>query len=258
MTVDDPANVLVYGPAGHGKTYLIGTAVGDKRLMPMLLAEFEAGTRTIRSKCRRVTVDDLGKPPAPTVDKIDLLRVTTWHELEQLLDFLDTAKNPYQSVALDSLSEIGYLNLTTVVNEQKAKNSSHDKDVPEIADYLRHQIQLRRLVRDLRDLPIHTIFTAGVVEVEDARTRKPALRPSFSGKLVNEMPGLIDVVGYLAVVEEGDGEKAVTYRSLMLQPGDRFYAKLRREGDPISRLDRPTLPKLLDLVEGKMPEGAVR
>ena len=45
-----PFNLIVYSPSGHGKTYLAGSGVGDPRISPMLLLDFEAGVDSIESR----------------------------------------------------------------------------------------------------------------------------------------------------------------------------------------------------------------
>jgi hypothetical protein len=77
--------------------------------------------------------------------------------------------------------------------------------------------------------------------------------PNLTGKLVNEVPGLVDIVAYLAVIEEADEDQnPISFRSLLVQPTGRFMAKARDEDGRLGdAIDHPTLPIVMDLLEGK-------
>lgn len=248
MIVEDPLKMIVYSPPGHGKTTLLGTAAGDPRLSPMLLIEFEGGTRSIRSKVKKISIDQLGKEK-PKIDVIHTVEIRTWGDFDLVYDFLLTDANPYRSIGLDSLSEMNYLNMQTVLIDAGTQDKNRDLDVPEQRDYLRSASQMRRLVRYFRDLPMHVFMTSGAQQGQDPRTKTSMMMMSLTGKLVFEIPGLFDIVGYLAMVDQDDG---ATERWLFTQPTGRFDAKDRTEGGKLGEyIVNPTLPKILDLVEGK-------
>lgn len=242
---DEMLKMLFYSPAGHGKTTLLGTAIGDPRLCPMLFVDFEAGTKSIKSKVLRLDLDDLGKVK-PEIGKAHAVRIKAWEDFNVVYNFLANEDHGYQSVAIDSLTEVNYLNLTTIVGKE-VELSDHDPDIAYQEDYLRSIAQMRRLIRFFRDLPMHVFFTAGASEFTDARTKKMQYRPGLTGKLVMELPGLVDTIGYLAVVEDGDE----TYRCLFVQPTEKFMAKDRSEGGILGdEIEEPTLPELLDTLLG--------
>ena len=214
----------------------------------MLLIEFEGGTRSIRSKVKKISIDQLGKEK-PKVDVIHTVEIRTWGDFDLVYDFLLTADHPYRSIGLDSLSEMNYLNMQTVLLDAGIQDKNRDLDVPEQRDYLRSASQMRRLVRYFRDLPMHVFMTSGAQQGQDPRTKTSMMMMSLTGKLVFEIPGLFDVVGYLAMVDQEDG---ATERWLFTQPTGRFDAKDRTEGGKLGEyIVNPTLPKILDLVEGK-------
>lgn len=236
--------MLVYAPAKQGKTTLLGSAVGDERLTPMILADLEAGTASIRSKVRRVAIEELGKP---LKDRIDVVRITRWDDYDRLYRYLEVNDHPYKAIALDSLTEVNYLSLSTVVEEAKAADPRHE-DLPEQRDYGKSSFQLRRLIRFFRDLPMHVFFTAlDAIEI-DPISRKEKIVPNLIGKLSREVVGLVDVVGYLAIVEEGNE----VFRSLLVQPVGRYVAGQRCEDGRLGEaIDKPTLPEILDRFLGK-------
>lgn len=235
-------SMLIYAPAGHGKTYFLGTGVNDERVSPMLLLDFEAGVESIRSKVREIPVDKIG---APIPGKIDVVRIKRWEDLETVYKMLlDGVVEKYKSIALDSLSEMNYLNLSTIVENAMMVNARHMQDVAEMTDYLRSAFMMRKLIRGFRDLPVHSFFTAGVQEVTDPITKAPSVVPALNGKMALEVPGLVTIVGYLGL----DGER----RILLTQPTSRFIAKDRTEGGKLGAyVENPTIPKIFDLIYGK-------
>ena len=248
MFVQDPLKLIVYSPPGHGKTTLLGSAAGDLRLCPMLLIEFEAGTMSIRSKITRLALNDLGKI-LPEQGQIHVVGIHRWQDFDQVYDFLLRDDQPYRSIGLDSLSEMNYLNLQTVLGDAVVADKKHDEDVLEQRDYLKSATQMRRLVRYFRDLPIHVFMTSGAQQGQDPRTKTQMMMLALTGKLAFEVPGLFDIVGYLAMVDQEDG---TTERWLFTQPTGRFDAKDRTEGGLLGEyVADPTLPKILDIIEHK-------
>lgn len=251
MIVEDALKMLVYSPPGHGKTTLLGTGAGDPRISPMLILEFEGGTRSIKSKIRKIKLEKLGETE-PTVDKIDVIQIQSWDDFDVVYDFLDSADHGYRSLGLDSLSEMNYLNMTEALALALREDKKHDPDIPEQRDYLRSAGQMRRLVRFFRDLPMHVFFTAGASTQQDPRTKEYKAWPSLTGKLTFEIPGLVEIVGYLAVVDvDGDGENPdTTERWLFVQPTGKFEAKDRTEGGMLGEyIENPTLPQIFDLAK---------
>jgi len=251
MRIADPYKFLFYSPPGHGKTTLLGTAAGDERICPMLLLDFEAGTRSIGSKVVRIELNNLAKHK-PTVDKITAVRILDWQDFDDVHEFLRDVEHGYRSVALDSLSEINYLNLTKTIDEAYRKDRKHDPDVAEQRDYLKSAGQMRRMVRNFRDLPLHVFFTALAQTAQDPISRATMSQPQLTGKLAFEIPGLVEVTGYMAVVEERqDSGEISTYRALLTDSTERYFAKDRTEGGKLGGfLADPTLPKIFDLLEG--------
>lgn len=239
--------LLVYSNAGHGKTTVLGSAVGDPRLSPVLILDLEGGVSSIRSKVRKITLDELGKVE-PEIDHADVIKIKTWNDFQQVYDILDSGQHGYRTVGLDSVTEINYLCLSTVLGESVKATPSRDPDMLQVDDYNKGLTKMRRLLRFVRDLPIHVICVCGAMDVTDPKSRKPQVRPSLVGKLGNELPGLLDTIAYLAIVEEGDQ----TLRCLYFRPTERFFAKDRSEGGRLGEsLDipdhtYPTLPTILD------------
>jgi hypothetical protein len=92
-------------------------------------------------------------------------------------------------------------------------------------------------------LPMHVFMTA--LSKDEMVARVGSVKaPSMQGQFANELPGIMDVVGYLAL-EEVDGE---VQRLLLLHDYPKFSVKARTPWNtqvPTEIVD-PTITKLLD------------
>lgn len=85
-------NALIYGLSGVGKTTLAGSADLVPDMRPVLVIDIEGGTLSLR----RIAPD------------VKTVRVETWKQMQQVYDALLVEDHPYQTVILDSLTEIQY------------------------------------------------------------------------------------------------------------------------------------------------------
>lgn len=254
-TVD--LKMLLHSPPGHGKTKFIGSATDDPRCMPGLLADFEGGYATIRSRCVTIPLSELRSIVHPPTDKLTRVRITSWRDIDEIYDVIQQDDNPFKFAAFDSLTEIHYLSLDGVIAAAVKNKSSKDPDAADQQDYGKSLAQMRKFVRYFRDLErMHIVFTATTMDVEDARTRRGQARPNFYGKFANEAPALVDYVGYLGL-KEGS---APAQRVLCTGPADRYIAKARNDEDrPQFNLpefiEDPTMTKVLDALLGPVASG---
>lgn len=223
-------NILIYGDSGIGKTTLAGSADAVPSMRPVLVIDIEGGTESLRH----------------TYPDVEVVRVTTWDEMQKVYDELHRGKHGYQTIILDSLTEIQKFSMYNIMADLVNAKPDADPDVPGMREWGKNVEQMRRFVRAFRDLPMHTIFTSLAKEEKNTRTGMSKTMPSLSGKVASEVPAFLDVVLYYYIKRVGDEEK----RLLLCRPTEAQIAKDRTTRLP-SVLEEPSMTKLFELILGE-------
>lgn len=207
--------MLVYGQAGAGKTTLVST------LPDVIVLSAEGGLLSI-------TQHDLPFIEIRSID--DMTEAWSW------LMQSDEAKH-YQSVALDSISEIGEV----VLNAERKKT----KD-PRQA-YGAMQEVMADMIRSFRDLPGRHVYFSAKLEKQQDEMGRLLYFPSMPGnKTAQSLPYFFDEVLALRVEKDAEG---VTQRALMCDSDGAWVAK-----DRSGRLDAwesPDLGAIIDKIATK-------
>lgn len=234
------AKVLVFGPAGNGKTYFLGTAQADERTAPMLILDFEGGTETLAGL------------------DIDMVSIRSWEDYDEVIDTLLSGEHwklpgsslsegeEYKSLGIDSISETHIFALLSIIEGRGEEEK--DPDLIEQGDYGKGSVQMRRFLREFRDLPLHVFYTSHAKEAEERGVGKVKV-PSLAGQMSEEVVGLMSIVGYLARVEGDEDDEEL--RTLILKGQPKFRTKVRTGWDTSDcpdELDNPTVGTLLDAV----------
>ena len=186
-------NMLVYGQAGAGKTTLIKTLPN-----PIILSA-ESGL---------LSIADAGLPFVE-IDSIDTLK-----EAYSWLADSDEAKG-FESVALDSISEIGEVCLAAAKKTAKDPRQAYG----ELAE------TMGEIIRAFRDLPNRHIYFSAKVEKTQDDMGRIMYAPSMPGAKVGQsLPYFFDLVMALRIERDAEG---IIQRGLMCESDGLWQSKDR-------------------------------
>jgi hypothetical protein len=231
---------LVFAPHGRGKTTFLGTAQEDERTAPLLLLDFEGNTESLYGL------------------DVDIWPVRNWDNFEEVYRFLSVPGHGYKSIGIDSISEVNTYALLQEMTRRVNIGGPGREDFPDQAqkqDYGAILVQMRRLLRRFRDLPMHVIYTA-LDDTEPEPGEGIVKIPGMVGKMRREVGALMSVVGYIALDPEKKDDHGEPLRTLLLRDIPAFRVKVRTAWKMThtvpQRLDDPTVGKLMNVVFPKM------
>ena len=206
--------VLVYGQAGAGKTSLI------KTLPAPLVLSAEGGLLSIADA---------------DVPFIEVSSMDTLKEAYQWVLNADEAKH-FQSIALDSISEIAEV----VLNFEK-KNTKDPR-----AAYGAMQEQMGDIIRGFRDLPGKNVYFSAKLEKTQDEMGRVLYAPSMPGNKVGQsLPYFFDEVLALRVERDADGN---SQRALMCESDGLWQAKDR--SGKLAAWEAPDLGEIIKKIGG--------
>lgn len=226
---------LIHSPAGHGKTRLLGTAQDDPRTFPMAFLNFEGGEQTLSGL------------------DIDVFDIRDSRDYEEVYKDLRSPKTPYRSCGVDSITETQISMLLEILGKDQINRADPDQLAQQ--DWGIVLVRMRRIVRQyVKMLPMHVFMTA--LSKDDTVARVGSVKaPQVQGAFASELPGVLDVVAYLALEENDEGEMD---RLLLLHDYPKFSVKARTPWNvqvPSEIVD-PTISKLLDALGFAQPKGS--
>lgn len=207
--------MLCYGHAGVGKTSLIPTMPS-----PIVLSA-EGGLMSIAGA---------------DVPYIEITSMADLMEAYQWLTSSSEAK-PFQSVALDSISEIAEVVLVEELRRNKDGRAAYGE----------MNSAMTGVIRAFRDLPErHVYFTAKCEKAQD-ETGRILYSPSMPGKtLTQQLPYFFDAVFAMRVEKNPEGQPQ---RMLMTDSDGLWMAKNRAAGR-LSAWEAPDLGAIINKIAG--------
>lgn len=180
--------LLYFGREGVGKTTLAASATNGGRT---LFINVEGGLKPTALKQWGINLDNL-EVWEPDKGKITIDGIKKL--IQDLYDDLEEDPNSWFCVVVDSISELVNTLRENATNKRVLKlkklrpNMEIDEDFVDRDDYATMTNQLRQVIRHLRDLPCHVIFTS-LEKNDEEGTRIPAVNPA----LVTDLLGYVDV-----------------------------------------------------------------
>ena len=208
-----PYTALLYCKPGVGKS----TAIG-------LIAEASEGNtlvldvdRTImRTLAKGEIVKDTSKVFVQEVDNINTFE--SWTQLLKDIGADDgkfLKENNITTVAVDNISELERCILADL--GAKGKN----KGVPAMADYQYMQFKLVNSLRYMKSWNVNVVWTAWEASEQYTHpdgTQYTRLLPKISTKIVDNICGLCDIVGWITINKDGE-------HGILLEATTNIYAK---------------------------------
>lgn len=215
---------LIFSPPGHGKTRLLGSAQLDERTAPMAFLNFEAGDQTLAGL---------------DLDVFDMRDMQDYKDAKRMLA---DPKSIYNSVGIDSVTETQVAGFLAILDKDKSRA---DPDQMAQPDWGLSLVQMRRFIRDFKFLPKHTFFTA-LAKDEVVPRVGTAKVPAIQGAFQFELPGVVDIVAYLALDEKGE---TGVERWLLLHSNPRFSVKSRTPWNAAVPSELGPNPEVSDILD---------
>lgn len=223
---------LIYGRAKVGKSTFADSAPG-----PRLIVDAEMGSDYLTSEQHTWDIEAGEALPDLGEDDTCVVHVHDYTTVGKILEFLDRGEHPFETVIVDSITEIQQRCIDDKVGTAQMK----------IQDWGEIKRKLSLDIRNYRDLkahgkkPIHVIFISTLEEkVDDDGSIRYI--PYMQGSIGTELPYIVDVVGLLSLDKENIKKRLLTVGAHpQTSTGD-------RTGYLPDVIDNPDYYEILDMI----------
>ena len=225
--------VLLYGKNGKGKTRTAATAP-----RPLLIDINEKGTKSIRN-----------------YPDVEVFPAATWEDIHYAYWFLRSGEHEYESVVIDTITMMQDVCLKQVLREAEDRDPAKDPAVASQRDWGKLAQLMKTQLLQFRNLPLHLVLVAQErsVDNEEGETeRVPDLSPGSRATAT----ACVDFIGHIRTkevraVNKKTKRETKKWRTLMLIGPLETYLTKDRSGNLERIVADPTVPKIIDAVEGE-------
>lgn len=224
--------MVIHGESGAGKSWL-----ADSAPAPRLVFDVEGGTRFTPSE--KTEWDPRYEPPkgADTV----VVTTTDLDTIRRAHQWLASGQHDFKSIIVDSLTEAQKRTVDKIAGTQQLTMQHYGAVLREG----------EAMVRTFRDLTMHPTNPLEVVVFVCGSREKgqdhPVMRPALIGQLSEAIGYYVDVMAYLTVGVNSEGELERSAQFIQL---DGVAAK-DRTGKLGVRMDRPSIPAMIEAIYGQ-------
>lgn len=233
-TSDLPYTALLYCKPGVGKSTQIGLIAESSEGNTLVLDVDRTITRTLAKKeivkdVSKVLVQEIENRGRKEKDGKVVVEGTfkAWSDTLAELTPEYLKENNIKTIAVDNISELERCILSDLGAQGK------NKGVPAQADYQYMQFKLVNSLRYMKSLGVNIVWTAWEMAENFTHpdgTQYTRLMPKMSLKIVDNICGLCDVVGWIHVNKEGE-------HGILLEATQNIYAKNQIDSRKACRCD---------------------
>ena len=205
-----PYTALLYCKPGVGKSTQIGLIAEKSEGNTLVLDVDRTITRTL---AKGEVVKDVSKIRILEIDNINTFNSWSTSLTEITPEFLK--ENNIKTVAVDNISELERCILSDLGSMGK------NKGVPAMADYQYAQFKIVNSLRYMKSWGVNIVWTAWETNEEFTHTdgtRYTRVMPKIASKIVDNICGLCDIVGWITVNKDGE-------HGILLEATQNIYAK---------------------------------
>jgi len=216
-----PIIMLVYGQGGVGKT-----TFGATSPKPLLL-DCENGSKYFG--LRGIELDVV------QIKRFDDVRD------KELITLIESS-NDYESIIIDPIGELMEKLIESIKNSGNKKFVQYDGSLT-MSGWGEAKDRMRRFMKFLRDSGKNILLIAHIEEKMDEE--RMIKRPMIATKISEELVNLVDIVGFMTVVQKDNEDKRV----IMVDPSSDKYTAKDRTGQ-LEKYIEPDFDKIVKAAQG--------
>jgi len=251
--------LLITGNPGIGKTTLLGTGMDDERTTPVLDLNFAGNPQVF-----------VARPPdkRPTVwnckSLTEVSHILSWirqgQPASRMREEMELPNGVnFQTLCIDHLAEFQRLQYADIMGSVGAAEDIHGGKIAEFKHWnlmWQRSVALARVLSD-PTWPTHVVMTVHIKTGEDGIGR--TYEPMLYGQSDFEVPGYVLAHGWLTWVSDmpkevraqaGGAERVLVFKELFRH----VNLKEQYAGRIPTYVFEPTIPMLVDMIEGKRVE----